>query len=170
MPGTRTIKDGTVWIVGEQGKHFCHCGCNGEIKIQIHHHARGAPQFINGHYSRVNNPMAGRCGDKNPHYNEGQHINSYGYISVLIPGPGRSRYALEHRLRMEQSLGRKLKRGEHVHHRNGIKTDNRLDNLLLISHSDHSKHHAKNGETGWALYWARKRRINEGTHPTSDSC
>ena len=42
---------------------------------------------------------------------------------------------------MEKHLERKLQRIEHIHHINGDKTDNRLENLVVLSPSEHQRLH-----------------------------
>lgn len=59
------------------------------------------------------------------------------YRKILVDG----KYVLEHRYVMEQSLGRKLVKGEEVHHINGNKQNNDISNLILLSKSEHSKLH-----------------------------
>lgn len=44
-----------------------------------------------------------------------------------------------HRYIMEQHLGRKLERWEHVHHINDNSFDNRIENLIVLSNSEHQK-------------------------------
>lgn len=50
-----------------------------------------------------------------------------GYVSIRVG----SIWLMEHRVVLEQTLGRKLVRGESVHHKNGIRDDNRPENLEL---------------------------------------
>jgi hypothetical protein len=74
-------------------------------------------------------------GEKSPRWKGGKTIRR-GYVHVLSPDhpatQGNTRkYVLEHRLVMEEMLGRYLTSNETVHHINGITHDNRPENLEL---------------------------------------
>ncbi len=58
----------------------------------------------------------------------------------------------EHRLVMEAHIGRKLLTEEIVHHKNEDKLDNGIDNLEIMSRSEHARHHmSKSGIDGQFL-------------------
>ena len=72
-------------------------------------------------------------GEEHPNWRTGRHVRKRdGYVQVRITNEAGERvYVLEHRLVMEQHLGRPLEEHETVHHKNGDKSDNRIENLEL---------------------------------------
>ncbi len=82
---------------------------------------------------------------------KGRTRHAEGYVIVTVE-PGRNgRKDLEHRIVMERVLGRKLRRGEVVHHKNGIRDDNRPENLELCENS--GVHIAKHHPEAYANRW-----------------
>lgn len=123
---------------------YCLCGCgklrksrgsNRTIKFYIKghnfHHKRTLSQFKKGY---------------RPYNYKGKTITQDGYVFVAghhnHPHNNRGRI-FEHVLIMENILGRYLWDWEIVHHKNGIRTDNRPENLEVMARSDHSRYHAK---------------------------
>lgn len=107
-----------------QFSKYAHCTIGDCTK---EHRAKGMCQM---HYRR--NYL---YGDPKIIMNTGIKEDRYGYVQVRTEsGNGtKGKYTYEHRLVMEKMLGRKLVTGETVHHKNGIKNDNRPENLELWS-------------------------------------
>lgn len=85
---------------------------------------------------------------KNPNkkaYKEKIFVSGYYYLykpdhpNAIKKG----RYIAEHRYVLEQKIGRFLEKNEIAHHINEEKTDNRPENLQVLTISEHNKYHAK---------------------------
>lgn len=84
-------------------------------------------------------------GEKNDSWRGGRYIDDAGYVHVKQDGHPRAKtcggYVMEHILVAERILGRPINRTEVVHHINGIKNDNRPDNLAVMTGSTHRSYH-----------------------------
>lgn len=75
-----------------------------------------------------------RRGEHHPNWKGGQYLDSAGYVRELCkdhPYAFRDGYVLQHRLVMEERLGRYLEPNETVHHKDGNRQNNDPDNLEL---------------------------------------
>lgn len=81
----------------------------------------------------------GKFGDKHPAFKNAFQVDKDGYIRKHCSL--RKRLVAEHRLVMEKHLGRLLKTTEVVHHKNHNKQDNRVCNLVVLNHAEHSRQH-----------------------------
>ena len=81
-----------------------------------------------------------RCiGKNNPNW-KGGRVKTSEYIYIYQPNhpfANKRKYVLEHRLVMEKHLGRYLEKWEQIHHKNGIRTDNRIENLEVVIPKTH---------------------------------
>lgn len=86
------------------------------------HYAKGMCSL---HYRRARGGVIA-LGAPMPRIAGSRVVETNGYVRIVGAG-------YEHRVVMERYLGRRLRDGENVHHRNGVRTDNRIENLELWS-------------------------------------
>lgn len=127
-------KNGTV--------KYCSKACaseankTGEIKKCLH----CGKEF----YTTRNDFCSQKCAReyKKANYKHKEYMEN-GYVCLYVNGYNKKGNVKKHRYLMEQKLGRKLLQNEVVHHINGNKTDNRIENLAVMERGEHSKLHRK---------------------------
>ena len=98
---------------------------------------KGVPRKFSAEWKR--NISAARVAHAEK-YAAGVSVKPSGYVEITR---GERKGQGLHRALMEMRLGRRLSSDEIVHHANGDRSDNRLDNLELMSRSEHTRHHVK---------------------------
>ncbi len=158
---------GRTTAIARQGSRRTGDVAGTHVRFVSGHHRRGiqhgerAKKLIaeanKKRYAEVGHPMAGRhhsedtkkkisakkLGPKHWNWTGGRFVTSSGYVSVYVgyghPMAQKSKpHVLEHRLVMAEHLGRYLLPTESVHHRNGDKQDNRIENLELVDVDVHT--------------------------------
>lgn len=131
------------WVPAKAPQQLCRV-CSGKIAIQ-------RDEFRNA--SHADDCQCQRCKasqgllvrSDSPTWKGGRRKHKSGYVYVMVDEDdpmrcmaGRDPYVFEHRLVLARHLGRPLTPIETVHHRNGDRLDNRLENLELwaINHSN----------------------------------
>lgn len=139
---------------------FCSQFCYMESPQGIAHHnrtleaawfARRGSSHSKGTKSRISESRRGKCiGAANPKW-KGGTITPFGYRAIRDGGKQRH----EHRVVMERKLGRALLANEDVHHIDGNKLHNRIDNLEVMTKSEHTRLHFLQDPEKFRMRYAR---------------
>jgi HNH endonuclease len=125
--------------IGMYKEMFCECGCGEQIEP---FDVRGRPRRFKHGHCKIGWFNRG----ERPHNWKGGKRDKDGYVYIWNPTHPYSNnlgYVFKHRLVMESYLGKYLEPTDIIHHINGIVDDNRIENLQLLTKSEHMRYHGK---------------------------
>ncbi len=123
---------------------------------------------INKKGKKINRVKKGKRKEQSPNWKGGKYISSDGYLMIYTKErtskSGWDCYKKEHTLKMEEKIGRNLTKKDRVHHINGNKLDNDIDNLYLCTEPQHRIAHNSLQEIGYSLYNKGFLDFDKSTH------
>lgn len=143
---------------GGNAKWACSCDCGLAKVVHGENLRRGKTRSCGClHSERSRERVLARGtkgGEEHPRWKGGRVVDNEGYVRVRNldrQGGSVAQYEKEHRVVMSSHLGRPLLKSEQVHHKNGVRDDNRIENLELKV----SPHGAKISVSD-AVSWAKE--------------
>ena len=131
----------TVIKYTERGRWLCECDCGKTSVVTTNNLTSGKTHSCG---CGIVDAAKQRLGPLNPLWKGGRTLTGQGYILTRVEDPQRFKalprrgknikQVQEHIVVMSKHLGRPLGADESVHHRNGIRSDNRIENLELMIH------------------------------------
>lgn len=110
---------------------LCQCDCGNQSIVLANNLRRGESQSCGCAKVEARSKLKGK---NHPGWKGGRYIGKDGYVwltNAEYPGALAKNKTAEHVAVMARHLGRSLFKGEQVHHKNGIRDDNRIENLEL---------------------------------------
>jgi len=142
-----------VRLMPERNKHGhtvweCKCDCGNITRVDSNNLIRGHTKSCGCLHKKIIAAIGRRDKkrEKSPHWKGGLVRDGNGRMKILMPehpAAQTSGYVPEHRIIMEQKIGRLLKLTEVVHHIDGNRSNNDPSNLMLFSSTaEHTAYHA----------------------------
>lgn len=151
LTGSRFGKLLVLRRAGNRGPHIawaCQCDCGNTKEIVGHSLRSGASQSCGCNIAVAAKRRNGLNWRGFHSYKGGRHRHKDGYVWFAPAG------MMEHRHVMQEHLGRPLRNSETIHHKNGVRDDNRLENLELKD-SHHGEGQNISDLVAWAVQFLR---------------
>lgn len=139
----------------------------GRSYLSIYKKARKLGLYKDKEIEFINRSLV-RKGDNGSKWNGGVRTTSHGYRQIFKPEHPRADsmgYVMEHIVVFESESGITIPKNCCIHHLNGNKSDNRIQNLCMMTHGGHTAFHHTgtklSEETINKIKQSKRRKMNE---------